>query len=202
MRQIVQLEGSQWCAALSCCMVLDHFAAPWDLALAQKRFAEFERQSVSQYDGCHSDRNVASYLTEQGLDVLYTEFGLPMVRDSESNYLSVSHEPRENRIATWYAVYSMIRSGYVAAVAIERDHRKGHFVCVDDAFLRAGEHWFSMVDPLRGAYEEQAERFMLTVKGKGDAIRWIFAKKRPARFASAAEIAVASEEAKADGQMQ
>ncbi len=198
MRQIVQLEGSQWCAAICSCMVLDHFCLPWDMALAQKRFAEFERVSVANYDGCHSDRNVASYLMEQGLDVLYTEFGLPMVSDPDlGGRFTIDHQPRENRIATWFTVHAMIKVGFVAAVAIERDHRKGHFVCVDDAFLRAGEHWFSVWDALRGHYEEQAERFMLTVKGEGDAIRWAFAKKRPGRFASAAEIATASEEVKA-----
>ncbi len=193
MRRIVQLEGSNWCGAITACMVLDHFGLPWDLTLAQKRFAEYERRTVADYAGCTADRYLTSYLFEQGLDTFLGCFGYPAIQ-GDGGYWHVSHTPRQNRIATWYTVHGLLKQGFVAVVSIERDAGKHHFVCVDDAFLRAGEHWFSVWCPIRGHYEEQAERFLLTVDGKSHADEWTFAKLAPTRFASAAEFAAVQDE--------
>lgn len=189
MRQLVQLEGTSWCGAITAAMVLDHFRIPYELARVKARIAEFEGQKVENFDGTRSDRTVASYLAEQGLLVLFVRMGYPWFKAPGEDHYYESHTPRENRIATWYRVYDLMKSGYVAVVNSHRDAGRHHYVCIDDAFIRAGEHWFSIVCPIRGAYEEQAERFMLTVDGKGDAMEWTFAKRMPARFASAAEFA-------------
>lgn len=194
MRQIVQLEGSTWCGPIAACMVLDHFGIPFDLAAAKERIAEYEGQRVAEFEGCRSDRSVGSFLTEYGLLTLFVQMGDPLRIPEGQHYWAITHKPRENRIATWYRVYDLIRSGYVAIVSIQRDAGKYHYVCVDDAFIRAQERWFSVICPIRGAYEEPAERFMLAPDGSGDATKWTFAKRMPARFASAAEFAAAAAE--------
>ena len=186
MRQIVQLEGSNWCGAITSCMILDHFGIKWNLQEAQERYAEYERVKVEDYGGVRSRNFVASFLAEQGLYTLCVSFGLPVFLNPEHKRYWPSHLPRQNRINTWYCAYDLIKSGYVAIVAIERDASKYHYVVVDDAFLRAGEHWFSVWCPIRGHYEEQAERFLLTVEGKSHADEWTFTKRAPVRFASAA----------------
>lgn len=175
-------------------MVLDHFGIPFDLAAAKERIAEYEGQRVAEFEGCRSDRSVGSFLTEYGLLTLFVQMGDPLRIPEGQHYWAITHKPRENRIATWYRVYDLIRSGYVAIVSIQRDYGKYHYVCVDDAFVRAQERWFSVVCPIRGAYEEHAERFMLAPDGSGDATKWTFAKRMPTRFASAAEFAAAADQ--------
>lgn len=188
MRQIVQLEGTSWCGPIIACMALDHFGQVWDLEHAKKRIAAYRRTTLAEFDGCY-ESDVASYLTEQGMAVYLVEFGFPYEHHEEHSRFYTSHKPRANRLNTWYRVYDMLRMGYVGIVATQRDAGKHHFVCVDDAFIRAQERWFSIVDPIRGAFEEQAERFFQTVDGHGDATKWIFVKKPSSRFASAAEAA-------------
>lgn len=188
MRQIVQLEGSSWCGPIVACMVMDHFGLDWDLNQAKRRIAEYRKQSLNEFTGCY-EIDLASYLTEQGVAVYLVDFGFPYMYDQEDNRFYTSHEPRENRLNTWYRVYDMLRAGYVGIVATRRDAGKNHFVCIDDAFIRAQERWFSIVDPIRGPFEEQAERFFLTVEGNGDATKWLFVRRVSRRFASAAEVA-------------
>ncbi len=196
MRQIVQLEGSNWCGAIACCMVLDHCGIPYDLQVAKERFAEYEKQTLDEYQGVRGDKALSSFLSEYGLITLFVQRGEPYRKFDKETYWHTTHKPRENRLATWYQVYDLIKSGYVAITSIQRDAGKYHYVCVDDAFIRAQERWFSVVCPIRGAYEEQAERFMLAPDGNGDALNWTFVKKMPTRFASAAEIAATVEESK------
>jgi hypothetical protein len=187
-RQIVQLEGSSWCGPIVACMAMDHFGMAWDLDRAKKRIADYRKMTLAKFTGCF-ESDLASYLTEQGMAVFVVDFGFPYEYDEEDKRFYTSHKPRESRLNTWYRVYDMLRAGYVGIVATRRDAGKNHFVCVDDAFIRAQERWFSIVDPIRGPFEEQAERFFLTVEGHGDATKWLFVKKPSARFASAAEVA-------------
>ncbi len=188
MRQIVQLEGSNVCGPVTAAMILDHFGVPWDLDRLILRAAEMMGTSAELPRGTN-DPVLASLLTEGGLLAFESSLGHPMSKQDDGRYFTRAHAPRENRLATWYVVHQMLKTGWIAAAGIERDAGKLHWVAVDDAFIRAQERWFSVVCPIRGAYEEHAERFMLDPNGKGDAEDWVFARKRPARFASAAEIA-------------
>lgn len=199
MRQIVQLEGSTWCGAINACMVLDHFGLTYDLDHAKRRFAAYDKQKVETYEGTRGDMHMAAYLTEVGMIAFLVKMGTPYMWNEEHSYYQVSHKPREARVATWYRAYELLRQGFVAVVSHERDAGKYHFVCVDDAFLRNGERWFSIWCSIRGHYEEQADRFLLSPSGQGAALEWTFAKPMTKRFASAAEFAAERKESDALG---
>ena len=188
MRQLVQIEGSNVCGPTCAAMILDHLGLPWDAGKLVARAAEIERQAIDLPRGTQFG-TVTGLLVEGGCLAFSSQHGLPHVQQADG-YWRRTHHPRANRLTTWYTVHALLSAGFIAVTGIYRDQGKLHYVCVDDAFERAQERWFSVWCPIRGHYEENVERFLMDPAGKdGDGHEWIFARKRPDRFASAAELA-------------